>query len=350
MPNEISEYKFEDLAYPLHAILGIEEDEQISILDYNRTNTAVTLRVSLSGQRGSNFFVKTTPKMDVFKSGTSLGLREVAFYKFIDSFDPELLSDIPKCIRHHISDDGKKYYLVLQDLSHSHQDYSDVDFTDIESWQYALRSLASFHKCLTGKLTKHQIKAHTDDKDEIRQYLDKLHKSYGLFRDYSRDRLNTSIFSLLEKSLPLIREIEYEKFAHIQENNLTTILHRDAHIKNFLYPRHKNDAAKIVDWQFWGMGIGTYDLRHLLGSALTKDMRRYQKEFVHYYYQHYIDGMNFDYSWEDCWEDYRKGIIDNLFMPVWQFAGFGWGYEKWENTLRSAVDNYYALNCDSVKV
>lgn len=171
-----------------------------------------------------------------------------------------------------------------------------------------------------------------------------------VFKDYGRDRLDTSIFSLLEKSLPLIGEIEFEKYARIQENNLTTLLHRDAHLKNLLYPRKNTDTAKIVDWQFWGIGIGTYDLRHLLGSALTKDMRKHQKELVRYYYENYVEGIAINYSWEACWEDYRKGIIDNLFMPVWQYAGFGWGYEKWENTLRSAVENYYALDCDSVKV
>lgn len=179
MSLEFGDEKFVDLTYSLYEILGVPEDEKISILDCHRTNTAVTLRASLSDQDGLRYFIKTVPKMDDFKSGTSLGLREVAFYRFIDSFDLDLFPDIPKCIRHHISDDEKKYYLVLEDLSHSHKDYRDVDFTDIESWQCALRSLVSFHKRLTGELTRSQIEAHTDDKDEIRRYLDKLHKSYG---------------------------------------------------------------------------------------------------------------------------------------------------------------------------
>ena len=104
----------------------------------------------------------------------------------------------------------------------------------------------------------------------------------------------------------------------------------------------------MVDWQFWGLGIGAFDLRHLLGSALRGDMRQHQRALVAHYYSAYLNELDVDYSWEACWSDYRKGIIDNLFMPVWQYTGFGWPYEKWGKTLESAVENYTTLDCDQI--
>ena len=121
-------------------------------------------------------------------------------------------------------------------------------------------------------------------------------------------------------------------------------------MKNFLYSRDIGGETIIVDWQFWGVGIGTFDLRHLLGSALPWEKRGHQEELVGFYHQVYTDGLEADYSWEDCWMDYRKGIVDNLFMPVWQYSGFGWGYERWGKTLESAVENFYVLNCDQFLV
>jgi hypothetical protein len=96
------------------------------------------------------------------------------------------------------------------------------------------------------------------------------------------------------------------------------------------------------------VGIGAFDLRHLLGSALPKELRGHQEDLVRYYHQVYIEGLSADYSFEECWKDYRKGIVDNLFMPVWQYTGFGWAHDRWGTTLGSAVENFYELNCDEL--
>ena len=74
----------------------------------------------------------------------------------------------------------------------------------------------------------------------------------------------------------------------------------------------------------------------------------YGTYYVKFYYETYIDGFDVDYSWEDCWNDYRKGIIDNLFMPVWQYTGFGWEYVRWIDTLTAALENYDALDCQAL--
>ena len=337
-----------NLEYTLSEMLEISHDAWIKIVEFTQTNTAVTMRVVRENEFKSAFFIKTLTKTNESQSASRLGVREVQFYDFINLFDTDLFTAVPKCFRHHISEDGKRYYLVLEDLSATHQDYRDIDFNDLESWRYALRALAHFHKNLCGKLSPEQINAHTDDENKIERYIGKLEKSYSLFREYAQDRVDDSVLSLLERSIPVIRKIELEKYIRINENKITTILNRDCHLRNFLYPRQMGGSAKIVDWQFWGMGIGTFDLRHLLGSALNGEMRKHQRELVQYYYQYFTEDNPIDYPWEICWEDYRKGIIDNLFMPVWQYAGFGWEYERWENTLHSAVENYYALDCDEI--
>lgn len=348
MPIRPTSHNVEELEYSLHEMLGIPENEWLNVIEFTKTNTAVTIRIEREGTNKSAFFIKTLAKTDGSHSGTRLGIHEVQFYDFVKAFDPDLVTAIPQRIRHKISEDGKKYYLVLEDLTATHQDYREMDFTDIESWKCALRALAHFHKNFIGKLTPQQIAAHTDDQVEIDRYIEKLEKSYDLFCEYTQGQVEKSIFSLLERSISVIRKIELEKVSRINDNKITTILNRDAHVRNFLYPRKRGGSVKIVDWQFWGIGIGTFDLRHLLGSALKGDLRKHQRELVQYYYRQLTRDVSVDYSWDVCWADYRKGVIDNLFMPVWQYAGFGWEYERWENTLHSAVENYYALDCDEI--
>lgn len=339
-----------DLEYSIPEMLGIPEDEGLNIIEVVKTDTAVTIRVVQDGGKRTPFFIKTVSRTKEAHPGVRLGIREVRFYDFINGFDSNLITAVPKCIRHHVSKDGKKYYLVLEDLSETHQDYREMDFTDLESWKCALSALADFHKKFIGKLSQKEIFDHTDDVDAIKAYIGKLESAYDQFRVYAQGRVEPSVFPLLERSIPIIREIELEKYARINENKITTLLNRDCHLRNFLYPKNKGESAIIVDWQFWGMGIGTFDLRHLLGSALRGDLRKHQRELVQFYYQCLTRELSLDYPWDVCWDDYRKGVIDNLFMPVWQYAGFGWEHERWENTLNLAIENYYALNCDEIQV
>jgi 5-methylthioribose kinase len=173
-----------------------------------------------------------------------------------------------------------------------------------------------------------------------------LEDAFSKFKTDNAENVPGDTFALLEQCIPLIRQFELQKVQRVQENQITTILHRDAHLKNFLYPRVTNAETRIVDWQFWDLGIGAFDLRHLLGSAFTPKLRRYQKELVRYYHQVFMKDFDVNYSWETCWSDYCKGIVDNLFMPVWQYTGFGWDFRRWEKTLKSAVENFCGLKCD----
>jgi thiamine kinase-like enzyme len=336
------------LDFPLHEMLNLPETTVLQIETISGSTTAVTLRVTALDGPGSSYFVKTLRAGGGSGSHLNLGLREVQFYALIDTLSPGAYPNIPKCINRFISEDQNNYYLVLEDLGDSHQSHEAVDFSRLENWQTALSALADFHKRYTHRLTAEQIRAYADTQRDVAAYIEKLEGAFHKFKTDHANVMAETELTLMERSIPLIQVIEFEKADRVFENKLTTILHRDAHVKNFLYPRSAIDGAKLVDWQFWGVGIGTFDLRHLLGSALKNDLRPHQEELVRYYYAQYRDGLDVVYAWEDCWLDYRKGIIDNLFMPVWQYTGFGWDIGHWGKTLDAAVENYYALGCDQI--
>lgn len=337
-----------NLEFPIHAMLNLPESTELQVETVSSATTAVTLRVTTLGDPVTRYFVKTLKEGAGTGSHLRLGLREVRFYALIETLSPGAYPNLPKCIKRYITGDGGNYYLVLEDLAESHQSYETVDFSRLENWEIALAALANFHKRFTKRLTAEHIQAHADAPGDVEDYIKKLEGAFRKFKTDHRDLVKEPVLSLMERSIPFIRVFETEKANRVLKNELTTILHRDAHVKNFLYPRSADDDAVIVDWQFWGLGIGTFDLRHLLGSALKDDLRAHQEELVRYYYGHYTDGLDVDYTWSDCWLDYRKGIIDNLFMPVWQYAGFGWDFNHWGNTLEAAVENYYALGCDQI--
>ena len=335
-----------DLPFSLYDMLDIPKSGGLTIDLIPGPTTSVTLRVRSEEDPNLKTFVKTVKKNSASGAHIRLGIREVRFYQFIATLNPDPYPNIPRCLNSHISEDEDAYFLVLEDLTDSHQDYQSLDFSKLENWRLGLCALAKFHQTFTGKLSKVQLQAHADDAAAVEGYMGKLEEAYSKFKGGNGEHVSDKTFDLLESCLPLIRRFELEKVRQVQANHLTTLLHRDAHLKNFLYPREADGETMIVDWQFWGVGIGAFDLRHLLGSALPKDLRGYQEELVRFYHSEYSEGLGRDYPWVDCWSDYCKGIVDNLFMPVWQYSGFGWEHDRWGKTLESAVENFYALKCD----
>lgn len=336
------------LQFTIFEILNLPESTGLHVETVSSSTTAMTLRVKVSTNPERSYFIKTLKPGGNTGPHLKLGLREVRFYTLIDALSLETYPNIPKCVNRFISRNENNYYLVLQDLTDTHQAHETVDFTDIGNWKIALSALAKFHKRFTKRLTTKQIQTYADSPKDVDPYINKLESAFSKFKTDQSNLVGETVLNLMASLIPLIREIEKEKADRVLNNELTTILHRDAHLKNFLYPRSADDDAVLVDWQFWGLGIGTFDLRHLLGSALKDNLQPYHQELVLFYYEKFIDGLEVDYSWSDCWLDYRKGIIDNLLMPVWQYTGFGWDVVRWGKTLETAIQNYYALDCDQI--
>lgn len=348
--NQNTDELVDNLPIPLHEMLGVPKSTTRQVEVVSGPTTSLTLKVCIPSAPKPRFFVKTLKPGSQPGPHLNLGLREVRFYALIESLAPDPYPNIPKCLNHHISGDEQNYFLVLEDCSVSHQSYESMDFESLKPWKSALAALAKFHQAFTQKLGDDQICALGDNQKQVEKYLGKLTQASDQFRRDHQQVLDNSILSLMQRSIPMIEAFEYEKMRRVHQNELTTILHRDAHLKNFLYPRPDDGEGVIVDWQFWGLGIGAFDLRHLLGSALGPELRHHQKELVRFYYDNYREGLDAVYSWHDCWDDYRKGIIDNLFMPVWQYTGFGWGIERWGKTLEAAVDIYHELECDQIMI
>jgi len=94
-----------------------------------------------------------------------------------------------------------------------------------------------------------------------------------------------------------------------------TVVHGDFRLDNLLFDG--DGPAVAVDWQLTARGRGPYDLAFLLaGSAETEFRRRHERGLLERYHErlrhHGVD----DYSFDACWQDYRRGHIQNLPNPV----------------------------------
>ncbi len=128
-------------------MLEVPKSDRLSVEVVHGSTTSITLRLQSQDHPDLKAFVKTTMKGDMSNSHVRLGIREVQFYRFIDTLNPEPYLNIPWCLNSRILPDKGAYFLVLEDLSSFHQDYQSMVFSKLETWQYSLRALAKFHTC-----------------------------------------------------------------------------------------------------------------------------------------------------------------------------------------------------------
>jgi 5-methylthioribose kinase len=329
------------LDYPVTDIALRCDMSTYTITEATESTTAWTLRIT--DDSGRTVFAKVSSKSSEFPSALRRGLHEVDFYRSMNGPILSPPSNIPECISWHA--DTKRYLLVIEDLSMSHCRIEELEQPTIQTWRSAVTALAMFHSKYLGQLPIQFIDERLSSRTDVEGYLDRLTTAYSVFEDAFSARIERAFLDKLARALPILREIELDRCARIQDPVRTTIVHGDLHMGNVLLPRIQNDGSKLIDWQFWGIGSPTYDLRHLLGARFPSDMWKYRIELVRYYYETLISNANADYSWDQCWTDYRYGALDNLFMAVWQYTSFGWEYEKWINTLDSAIRVCDELDC-----
>ena len=129
-----------------------------------------------------------------------------------------------------------------------------------------------------------------------------------------------------------------------------TLLHGDIHFWNMLFPRNrKTHAIRIFDWNSWDIGKGTNDLAYMLGLHWNPSLRaRSEKTLLKRYNTRLAELGVHEYSWDDCWLDYRESCIMNLFIPVWQWQRQDISAVVWWSHLERSFLTYDDLKCEEL--
>jgi len=97
-----------------------------------------------------------------------------------------------------------------------------------------------------------------------------------------------------------------------------TLLHGDLRLDNVFYGSTDGSAPiTFIDWQIASQGVGIYDVGYFMTQSLDPALRSaHERPLVEEYYQRLRDGGVSGYSWEQCWNDYRKVALYCLVYPV----------------------------------
>jgi hypothetical protein len=115
-----------------------------------------------------------------------------------------------------------------------------------------------------------------------------------------------------------VAENEFSVFKRLLESEPITCIHRDIHVDNILFSRQTDDSpVKVLDWALMGKGRGVYDVAYFLISSVPSEQRRLaERNLLLTYHSALVQYGIKDYSFEQCWFDYRLAVIGKLFVTV----------------------------------
>lgn len=118
---------------------------------------------------------------------------------------------------------------------------------------------------------------------------------------------------------PAAVEVGTHLRAHIadwigREPAALTLTHSDYRLDNMLFGP---GSLTVVDWQTVRLGCGPSDVAYFLGAGLDPETRRrHERDLVARYYQGLFTYDIGDYSFEACWDDYRRHSYGGYVMAV----------------------------------
>lgn len=240
-------------------------------------------------------------------AGVDLGNyhREIRFYQ---ELAPRLGISVPRCYFADIIGHGPEFALLLEDMAPAEQGDQLTGCTP-EVARGAVLELVGLQAPTWNdfSLTRHDWLHAPFDPDAMRQsyadYLTPFLERYG-------SRLENDEVAILSRvaeapACPLFAPL----------GDVCCLEHVDYRLDNMLIDhRVTPPRVTVVDWQSLKVGKPLNDVAYFLGAGLLPETRReVERDIVGDYHTALVEAGVTGFSWERCWEEYRRGA----------FSGFG---------------------------
>lgn len=95
-----------------------------------------------------------------------------------------------------------------------------------------------------------------------------------------------------------------------------TLTHGDFRLENMFFGTSGSDAFTVIDWQATGMiANGLYDVAYFLVTSVSSEVRRAIEHDALREYHEIVCRMGAEnFPWEDCWNRYRRSML-NMLLP-----------------------------------
>ena len=180
--------------------------------------------------------------------------------------------------------------------------------------------------------------------ERIEGFLEMARGKLAGFRAFMGERLPAAQGAVLERVVSAWPE---RRRRRLLQGRGITIVHRDPHPLNVLYPRDvQRDTVRLIDWQSWRVDTGTDDLAYWMACHWPpQDRARLEEDLLRRYHARLVEGGVTDYTGEDCRYDYRASVVRCLFFLVGAWSPAQWERGWWWDRVQRGLEAYRALQC-----
>jgi hypothetical protein len=292
----------------------------------------------------SKLFLKIS-RPDLTKTDSSgPNSQEVEFYRTIarEMDDPPFIH----CYDAVYSSELGKSHLLLDDLSETHfQPESPLPPSNVYC-ELAVDCMAQLHAYWWEHPRLGKEIGKLFDESELSAFTAEVEKNVVSFIDFLGDRLSAKRRKIYDRLL----SAKYKVWGRLTSAAGLTITHGDAHWWNLLYPRDTvKHRVRLFDWQLWHVDVGPRDLAFMvaLGGYSERRAAAMEQNLMRRYYASLVELGVRNYTWDDCWNDYRWSALRNLNVPVVQWSQ-GRSPQLWWGNLEKAMLAYEDLGCSEL--
>ena len=293
--------------------LGVD----VAIVEEQRVGTGqvgMCVRYRLEGSEDAPArVVAKFPSDDDVSRATGMAMRnyerEVRFYKEIA---PTVGIRTPRCYHADWDRDSGLFVLLLEDLAPAQQG-DQLEGCTLDEAALALEELAKLHAPRWADPTLVDIAWLRDrDADGVASLISYYRTFWPGFLDIYSGVMTPSQIALGERFGASIEP--WVSGDHAPR----TVIHGDYRLDNMLFGTEEGGyPLAVVDWQTPGRGAALSDASYFLGAGLLPDERRaHEVDLLRRYHEQLHAGGVRDFSWDACWEDYRRWTFAGCVMSV----------------------------------
>ncbi|MHA2474975.1 MAG: phosphotransferase [Promethearchaeota archaeon] len=279
--------------------------------DIGSTTYSCALKFSEDAQK-DNFSSKIVIK--VLADGET---SEAKFYSIVAKHMPGM--PIPICYDVAYSEETGASHVILENFSETHYQYSDYPPSK-QIFKKAIDSLAEIHAYWWDNKKLNKLLEHSASFYPMKAFKEKQNllciREQEKFLQTIDHKISEHRKKLLRKIFALFPRIAHKRY---KKGNIT-LIHNDAHTYNFYFPKDSEDhklKAILFDWEAWSIDVGCQDLVYMIGFWYFPDYRHLvEKGLIKYYHTALLDHGVKNYSWDECWDDYRLYALISIFRIV----------------------------------
>ena len=204
------------------------------------------------------------------------------------------------------------YALLLEDLGELGT-LSQTDSCPPEQAPLVVRTLARMHAHWweSARLREWSWLPSTERQSEINTPL--VQGGWDAFAERIAPRVDPAFVPIGER---LVRDwgTLYERGAA----SGATLIHGDFRIENFLFGEPgADDELVLLDWQLAGYGSGPRDLAYFIAQGFEPEKRKdVSDDLIALYHRTLVEHGVTGYSFQQCRDDYRLGLLASMFIPL----------------------------------